>query len=161
MLATQLSFHEAHILYQRVWIPQISYCLPVTTFSKSQCQRIHSPIINSVLAKTGFNRNMPRDIVFSHKEHGGLGYQSIHYRQGLAHIKEILYRTRKNDNVGKLLQILLTFTQLESGTSEEVLSERFNACEYVGEIWLTNTWEFTAEYNICISIPNIPQIKCQ
>ena len=63
MMKNQLSHYEALILYKMIWIPQISYCLPIVTFNHKECQEIHRPILNAFLTKSGYNRHMPRAVV--------------------------------------------------------------------------------------------------
>ena len=74
---------NALILYDCIWIPQISYCLPITTLTDKQCTQVHKPILRSIISKLGYNKNMPRALVHSSKWKGGMGMPKISTLQGI------------------------------------------------------------------------------
>ena len=63
-----LTRDEALVLYSKIWIPQIQYALPITTFTETQAKQIHSPMLHATLPKLGFNRCTPRALVHGLKE---------------------------------------------------------------------------------------------
>ena len=154
ILDTQLTSYETYVLYHRIWLrPQIQYCLPITTFTEAQCIKIHKPMLNAFIANRGYNRKMPREVVFGDIAKGGLGIRSVHTLQGIAHIQEALVRLRKNNSIGKHLHILSQIVQLEGGTSEVVFSNTHLAEEYGTPTWFSSTWDFLSRYNLSISFP--------
>ena len=52
--------------------PAIKYALQLTRFAPSQCHHeLQKPVVNSLLPKMGFNRKMPRAVVFGPRALGG------------------------------------------------------------------------------------------
>ena len=140
ILASHLSPYETNIFYQQIWLPKVEYCLPITSFSRTQCQKIHAKILKSILTKLHFNRNLPRAIVHGPKCRGGLGLTELYDIQGSMQICEVLYHLRKNDNIGTLIQISMRYLQLESGQSESVFTGNFMGYEYVSHTWCAPLW---------------------
>ena len=58
-----LSRIEAEAAY-RHWIPVASYCLPITTFTTKQPEKLMSPIYQAVLPSLGYNRHNPHATLF-------------------------------------------------------------------------------------------------
>jgi hypothetical protein len=54
-------FHqtEAYAAYVYYYIASITYSLPLTTFTKTECKNIQSSAINAILPALGFNQHMP------------------------------------------------------------------------------------------------------
>ena len=60
-----ISKETAAIAYQMVICPKLEYTLGITQFTQSQCDQITAPVISAVLASLGYNRNMPRTVVYN------------------------------------------------------------------------------------------------
>ena len=67
-----LSRQEVRILHDCMWIPSISYCLMISTFSEVECNNIERVYMSKVLSRMGYNRNASRKLVYAPKETGGL-----------------------------------------------------------------------------------------
>jgi hypothetical protein len=60
--------------------------------------------------------------------------------QGVQHTKLIISHLRKNDDVGKMIQILIDHLQLQAGTSWPVLSQNGNkVCMYIDPCYVSHT----------------------
>ena len=74
---TTMTFQEASTINNHIWIPQILYCLPITTFMNEQCTNIYRPMLNTTLSKQGYNQYLPQVLIHGPIESGGLGLQSL------------------------------------------------------------------------------------
>ena len=60
---------DAETTYRERRISSMGYCLPITQYSDTQCDKIQSPFITAVLAKMGLNRDFPHAVVFGSKKY--------------------------------------------------------------------------------------------
>eukprot|EP00957_Ditylum_brightwellii_P188771 14369172-Ditylum_brightwellii.AAC.1 len=65
-----ISPKNAYQIYYNVWLPSCWYTLSVTNFTKAQCLDIMRPIVNVLVAKMGFNRHMPRVVIYGTRKLG-------------------------------------------------------------------------------------------
>lgn len=64
IIRSSLTKHETLVSYRAIWLSQINYCLPLTTFSLEQCHKIQSPVFQATLPRLGINRNFPRAVLY-------------------------------------------------------------------------------------------------
>jgi hypothetical protein len=76
--------------YTTVFVPSIRYILPSSSITQNILQKIQSPIIDTVLTKLGFNRHMPRSVVFAPTTLGGIGQLDLFTEQGCSKIITII-----------------------------------------------------------------------
>jgi hypothetical protein len=72
--------------YITVFVPSIRYVLPTTSISQTILKKIQSPVINTVLTKLGYNRHMPRAVVFAPTTVGGIGLLDLFTEQGSSNV---------------------------------------------------------------------------
>jgi hypothetical protein len=104
--------------YVQYLLPKICYQPPLLSFNKNQCDKLMTPILQSLLPKLHINRNTARSIVYAHIELGGLSLPILYTVQGLDKVQLFLGHIRLGDRTGKLLHINLTYVQLLSGSSQ-------------------------------------------
>ena len=68
---SSISRHQAYMIHSVQYKPAIKYALQHTRFAPSQCHELQKPVVNSLLPKMGFNRKMPRAVVFGPRALGG------------------------------------------------------------------------------------------
>ena len=113
---------EAAVFYHSRVMGWARYYLPITTFSKKQCQQIQSQVHQALLPKVGFNRHMPLTVVFGPRLYGGIGLFYFYTEQAIEHLRLTVLEIRKDTTVGKLLCIELDTLQLISGYATPVLT---------------------------------------
>ena len=158
---SQLTRYETHILYTRIWLPQIEYCLPITTFTQHQCKSIHRRILVEILPKLGYNRNYPRALVHGPVRLGGLVLTTLYAKQGIAHIRSALYYLRKQNNISDLLLISARYLQLECGLISNTFDGPFPSYDYVSNSWCASLWRYLSHINASIHLPNCFNIPPQ
>jgi hypothetical protein len=92
----------------------MGYGTPATTFSKKDCEEIQKPVVNAILPKMGIARTAPR-VVFGTAQYGGLGFTHLTELQGHTRIQYLQGHLLCGDPTGRLMQMLLEYTQLECG----------------------------------------------
>jgi hypothetical protein len=85
---------DARIIEACVYRPSLTYSLEITTLDKATSNNIQTHAIQEILSHSGFNRNLPRAIVYGPKHYGGLGFTDLYTEQGIAHIHSFIRHTR-------------------------------------------------------------------
>jgi len=71
----------------------------------------------------GYNRNMPKAVVYAPATHGGLGMKHLLMEQGLHKVLQVLKHIRAQTTLGKLLQTMIDAYQLLAGIPKHILSD--------------------------------------
>ena len=148
-----LSPYEATIMHTMIWLPKMRYFLAFTTFSKSQCQAIEAAYMPHLLTKIGYNRHMPRDVVYGSLSLGGIGLTSLFQLQDTLQINNMLYDLRSKTNVSKLILISLAHLQIEYGFEHKVLSFPLITSDHLTNTYSKQLWVFLTENNTTMNIP--------
>ena len=143
---------EAFLAYFSIFLPAVSYILPLTTLTKQQCHRIHSKPTQIFLQKAGFPSTLNRHVVFGCRTSGGLGYRDLFVEQGVAHITKLIQTLRTPGQSKSLLLLLLNEWQISSGSSYPLLEIPTRPCKHLEGTWLLSTRTFLSDINASIPI---------
>ena len=73
MQMANLSRDEAFLSFTRIYIPSLRYGLGTCFFPASSLLRIQRPAVQAILPKMGYNRHLPRAVVYGPRTLGALG----------------------------------------------------------------------------------------
>jgi len=104
---SSLSKLDAWISYFAVFLPMMSYTLPVCHHSKKSLDRLQSAPTTSTLLKLGFNRHTAHAVVYGSVQFAGLGLRSLFIEQGIAQLLIFIRHLRACTDVGTLLLITI------------------------------------------------------
>jgi len=94
-----------------------------------------------ILSKTGYNRNMPKAVLYAPASHGGLGFCHLHTKQGLQKVLQILKHIRTNTPLGDTITIAIKAHQIHAGVALPIL-EYTDPIPWMTDRWLSNTRTF-------------------
>jgi hypothetical protein len=109
------------------------------TLSKKDCEEIQIPVVNAILPKMCIARSAPSDVVFGTVQYRGLGLTHLASLQGHTRLIYILGHLRFGDATGRLMQMLLEYTQLECGCRGNPLAQDYNnySALLINTNWIT------------------------
>ena len=110
-------------VYYCRWKPAITYCLPITTFSATECKKLQSPFYAALLPKLGINRHMPRALLHGPQQVAGLGLINLEAEQLAMHVTGMVAQLRKNDRVGQTMHASIDALQLYLGIEEHFFTQ--------------------------------------
>jgi hypothetical protein len=110
------------MVYNYLNIPSLGYGTPVTTLTKKYCEEIQRPAVNAIFLKMGIARSAPRAVIFGISQFGGLRLTHIAALQGQTRLQYMLGQLRCGCATGRLMQMLLQYTQLECGRRSNSLT---------------------------------------
>jgi hypothetical protein len=127
LLCSNLSQRDTWIAYFSVYIPSMTYTLPVSHHAPKRLKKLQSKATRATLMKLGFNRNTARRVVYGPARYGGLGFRDLAVEQGIAQVELFIRHTRAGSSQGKLLRIALSWWQLVIGVSYPLLEYQLQA----------------------------------
>lgn len=128
-------------VYSSLWTSKLRYVASVVCFTKKESEDINRKVVERCLPASGYNRNFPRRVVFGPVKYGGMAWETCASLQITEKVKFFLTHVRRNDKLGKLLQIVTETIQLQSGIIEPVLATKIKWTKWVEPTWLGNLKE--------------------
>lgn len=160
------AIRAGHIQRKDAWtalnmtiMKSLEYCLPATTLSATQLDKIYSPAITRGLSASGVVRSLAREVCFGLQKYHGLGLRNPLHTQGIEHIKLLLNHGHRQTILGHLIRSCIELTKLEIGTGTDLFSNNYSSSGFLSTYsWIQHTWQFLWSHNISINelTPNIP-----
>ena len=141
ILTSRLNAQESWVAYDCVFLTAISYTLPATLITHAQLDQIQKPAVTTFLNLMGFNRHMPRPVVFGPIKFGGLGLAHLGIEQGVQKILFIIRHIRSKTTMGNMITALVHNYQLTAGTSQPIL-QRTEPLPHCEGTWLDLARDF-------------------
>jgi hypothetical protein len=140
--SNKLSRTDAKIAYEVFYLPAVRYSLNITSRNQMDLETVQSKAVMAFLAAQGFNRHMPREIVFAPTIFQGLGLRHLYDLQGSDTTRLLLQELNQEGSMTqRMLLILLDTIQLESGIGQPIL-ENCKALEYLEWGWIPQIRDF-------------------
>ena len=156
-----LTRQEAHAAYAMIWFPSLSYGLGTTNLSYNELNQLQKPIINYILPALGYNRHLPRAVVFGSYKYGGLNMKHLYIDQGTKHVTQFLKYYRYGGSIGQLLKISLRWLHIVAGFSFCPLAKPQINYHHIEDKWYQSTIRFLYECNASIITNTRIQILCR
>jgi hypothetical protein len=134
---------ESAMAYNAFYMPSLGYGTPATTLPKKDCEETQSPLVNAILPRMGIARSAPRSVAFGTAQFGGLGLTHLAALQGHIRLQYLLGHLRFGDATGRIMQMLLEYTQLECGCRGNPLAQDYKnySALLINTNWITEVWE--------------------
>jgi hypothetical protein len=128
-LTTKLNSHaltrmEAKLAYESFYLPALRYSLSVTSINQIDLETIQKNMTSTIISAMGFNRNMPREVVFGSQMYQGLGLRHLYDLQGSDGIRLLLQELNTPGNsLATVIKIALDIAQLEAGIQQPIMMD--------------------------------------
>jgi hypothetical protein len=137
-----------------MFLCSMSYSLPSTSFTMRELANIQSSPIRALLSIMGFNRNMPREVVFGPTSIGGIGLQYLYVEQGCQKTSAILQHIRQHSRLGKMMWTAIQWNQVTAGVGCAILTEPPRSLPHAVGQCIPSLCEFLASSESTIEIAN-------
>jgi hypothetical protein len=138
---SSLTRNEAHLAYETSYIPAMRYSLTTTAIHQLDMEKIQQQATAAFLSKMGFNRNMPREVIFGHKTHQGLGLRHLFDMQGIDGTIALIQELNSNSATTEILMATTQTIQLEAGISKNIFEDT-TPLAHVSWSWLMSVRDF-------------------
>jgi len=71
------------MIYSTIYLPTITYPFPATSLPSTTLEKVQLMTRPMILSKMGYNKNMPKAVVYAPTTHRGIGMKHLHMGQGL------------------------------------------------------------------------------
>jgi hypothetical protein len=132
----------------------VRYGLPVSTFTRKECDAIQQKSTYILLSALGFNPHYPRAAVYGPDDFGGIGLFHVYTEQGVLGTMLMLKYARCPDtHIGNILQVALAWAQMEAGISTPIMEDTQTHIPYLTEGWIVMVRDFLHSIRGSLHIP--------
>jgi hypothetical protein len=136
-----MSTVQAKMAYDSFYLPAIRYSLSITSINQIDFESIQSSASLAILAALGYNRHMPREVVYGTSKYQGLGLQHLYDVQGIDSTRLLLQELNHHGPTKHMLQNLLEVIQMESGIGNPILEDN-RPLIYIEWGWIPSIRDF-------------------
>lgn len=136
-----LSATEAKMAYESFYIPAMRYSLPVTSINQMDFETIQQKATTAILATMGYNRHMPREVVFGSSLHQGLNLRHLYDIQGMESTRLLLQELNSQNTTSEMIRCLIDVIQLEAGIGQPVLEDT-RPLDYIEWGWIPSIRDY-------------------
>ena len=142
LTTSSLSKYDSWIAYFTVYLPRMTYILPVSFHQHKKLDKIQQMAAAATLQKIGFKKTTPKVVRYGSISRGGLGLRILFIEQGIAQILMITRQLRSTSDLGKLTKITLKWWQQQAGISHPLLEYPTIKLPYLQWNWFTSLRKF-------------------
>jgi hypothetical protein len=143
---SSLTRTESQLAYETSYIPAMRYPLTTTSIHQSDMEKIQQQATAAFLSKMGYNRNMPREVVFGHKLHQGLGFRHLFDMQGIDGTIALLQELNSHSSTNTILMATIQTIQIKAGISSNIFEDT-TPLEDIPWSWLMRIRDFLQHMN--------------
>jgi hypothetical protein len=136
-----LSRTEAKLAYEAFFIPAMRYSLAIMSINQVDFETIQRKTTMSLLAFLGYNRNMPREVIFGSQKYQGVGLRHLYDIQGTDGTRLLLQELNAQSKTNTMLSILLDAIQQEAGIGRPILEDT-RPLQYIEWGWIPSIRDF-------------------
>jgi hypothetical protein len=137
-----LSRQEAWTYYFLKYLTSPGYPLPVSHFSPGELQQLERKVLLAIFARSGFNRNTSRNILFGPARLGGAGFRPFSTEQGVGQLQYFVKHWTHPLEPGQLLRIAVSWAQLNVGVSYSIFHNVVPSLPHFESKWLASLHHF-------------------
>jgi hypothetical protein len=150
---SSLSHGETRLAYETSYLPAMRYSLTTIAIHQLDMEKIQQHATTAFLSEMGYNRNMPREVVYGHKMHQSLGFRHLFDIQGIDGTAALIQELNSSGTTNELLMATLQTTQIEAGISRNIFQDTI-PLPHVPWSWLMSIRDFL--HHIQADIRGIP-----
>jgi hypothetical protein len=163
----RISPQQARTWHDCYYFRSVGFPLPTLATDEENLEPVQTPIISPLLQKLGYNRNMPREVVFGPKTLGGINLFNLKTEYGVEAISFLQDSLYRRDDVGIMLLISIQTSQLEAGISTPLLSAPHIYIPYLTPTWVLSVRQFMYNHGLSLRVtetlkltPTCPDDAC-
>jgi hypothetical protein len=142
-----LTRSEARLAYEVFYLPALRYSLNITAINQTDLESIQAKATAAFLAAQGFNRNMPREVVYAPALYQGVGMRHLFNIQGADCTRLLLQELNyPGSTTERMIAAVLDTIQMESGIGKPIL-EDCRPLDYIKWGWIPQIRDFLYHIN--------------
>jgi hypothetical protein len=156
-----LSRQEAWTYYFSKYLTSPGYPLPVCHFSPVELQRLERKVLPALFARSGFNRNTSRNVLFGPTRLGGAGFRPFSTEQGVGQLQFFVKHWTHPLEPGQLLRVAVAWAQVNVGVSYSIFNNVVPRLPHFESKWLQSLRNFLRllQGQLRLDITFVPEIQ--
>jgi hypothetical protein len=146
---------QAKMAYESFYLPAMRYSLPITSINQMDFESIQQRATLSFLSTMGYNRHMPREVVFATPKFQGIGLKHLYDLQGVDSLKLFFQEINHSGIIGDMLSYLLEVIQMEAGIGSPIMEDN-RPLIYIEWGWIPSIRDFLFHINAKIKNASTP-----
>jgi hypothetical protein len=149
-----LTRSEAKLAYETFYIPALRYSLNITAINQTDMENIQAKATAAFLAAQGFNRHMPREVVYAPILYQGVGMRHLFDLQGADSTRLLLQEMNsEHTTTSRMITAVLDTIQMEAGIGKHILND-CRPLDYIEWGWIPQIRDFLHHINGRIVMEN-------
>jgi hypothetical protein len=155
--ANAISRSEAKMVYESFYLPAMRYSLSITSINQMDFETIQKNATTAITAALGYNRHMPREVVYGAQKYQGIGLRHLYDIQGSDGIRLLLQELIiQGNSTNSMTRIALETVQVEAGIQNQILLDN-RPLPYIEWGWIPSIRDFLLHINAGISNATTPR----
>jgi hypothetical protein len=146
---------QAKTAYESFYLPAMRYSLPITSINQMDFESIQQRATMSFLSTMGFNRHMPREVVYATPKFQGIGLKHLYDLQEADSLKLFIQEINHTGTIGDMLSYLLEVVQMEVGIGRPIMEDN-QPLIYIEWGWIPSIRDFLFHINAKIKNATMP-----
>jgi hypothetical protein len=148
----KLRASDVRLFHRTVYIPSMCYSLPAIAANEEELSQVQSKVLPALLNGMGVSSKLHTAIRHGPISMGGMALLDLRTEIGIAQIRLLRDSIFSMSEVGKLILLSLTSSQLESGSGSPLLEEPHHSFDYITPTWVLSVRQFLFQHNMSITI---------
>ena len=159
--SSPVSRAETLMFYNACYLPSICYPLTCSHFTRQQLDTIQRRAMAIIIARSGYNRNTKKAVLYGPIEFGGARFHHLYDKQGIQQVEYFIRHWREQTEVGKMLKCTIAWAQLNVGVSYSILANPASTLPHFESKWLKSIRTYLDSIHASIELDNpcVPQIQ--
>ena len=125
---------------------RFSDAMLASTLSRKDWKSLMSPLLNTLLPKSGFSSKFPHAVVYGSKDFQGTGLMDPYYHQEILKIQACTDEVNASTYIGDFIQTTVEQLQLELGYVDNFSTAPYEQAQAATtECWAKSLWRFADE----------------
>ena len=155
----EIAIKDAWYTFSKAFMPSLDYCMPATSISLKDWERIIGPALGPALSRSGIVCTASRELVFTSGRLQGLDQYHPYFKQHILQLGIAVAETRSKSPMGKSISALAEETGRQAGVFGTLADiPRAVLVWVVAESWLRSLLLFADHYGVRLE-DDLPQIK--
>jgi hypothetical protein len=147
---SKLPTYKVHLTYHSMYTKSLQFPLGITMMLYDMTNNISKRTTCAVIRAMHVNQSLPHILAFTGTKLLGLGLRHHYCAQGISHIKQLVQRTRQQDENRKMYRIILDYGQLLASVQYPILHYPKPKLPHVKDPLITTIRQFLSDSQLNI-----------
>ena len=161
LMSPKLTAEDVRIFHRAIYVPSMRYGLAAVAIDEEELGSVQSRILQSILKKLNVQSTPPTSIRHGPCKYGGLELYDFRTEAGIEALKFFRDAIYANSETGKLLRLMMQYSQLEAGIGPLLLEQPDMHLSYLTPTWILSLRQYLLCHNMTVTVSDSYTIPLQ